>query len=222
MLIVIDSFLSLLPREWRGRRQYDVEMQTGAVITGVLQIVLFLGVGILGYKPFVDSMMDAQMHAAGLKAMEKGGQTAVGGMGILMLMSYMVMPKTLLCVYFIVEGVARVTASIASREALPTMPLWLAAKAISGGKSYRRTLALPPLVQDKVKRSGEELHIASCRPKAWSPSNTISFEEKFYELAASRAGDAARPHVYVLRPKPEGKIARGMYHYTPDEVLEQE
>lgn len=219
--LLIDTFYSLLPREWRGQRHFTNEIVTGAVISGALAIIFFTGVAILGYKPFVDSMMTEQMHQVGLKAMEKGGQTAVGGMGILMLLSYLVTPKVLLCIYFIVEGVARMTAAIASREALATLPLWLIAKAIRGGKHYKEVQALPPLVADEVKYVGDELHIASCRKKDWSPLNTIAYEEKFYELAVTRAGDAARPNIYILRPKPEGQIARGMYHYSPAEVLEE-
>ena len=48
---------------------------------------------------------------------------------------------------------------------------------------------------------------------------TVSYEDQLYEVASQEEGTPPRRFVYLLRPKPDHKVVRGLHHYDPEEAL---
>ena len=102
--------VSYFPDRYRRKLGFlDIgDMRTPALISGILQFVGLLILIILRYPAFVNSMMAGQsMEKAQLGAMEKGGETAVMGFGLVLLAAYLVHPVTLVLEYFCLEGFVR-------------------------------------------------------------------------------------------------------------------
>lgn len=102
--------LTYLPTSWRRKLNLlDVgDLRTPALISGILQFVGLVVLIILRYPAFVKSTMaTGGMEKAQLGAMEKGGETAVMGFGLVLLVAYLVHPITLLLDYFCLEGFVR-------------------------------------------------------------------------------------------------------------------
>lgn len=158
-----------------------------------------------------------------LKAMEVGGDTALAGSGIFVLMEYMISPLTLALVYFALEGIIRSVAAFVSGEIVPTMPLAVVAWLHERMDETRAERSLGELVPDEIEivRSPDiKLCIHSCRPKeSWDHLMTIFYKDEMYEVAEASRGHSPRQFVYFLRHKPHSKIVRGTHHYDPNEVL---
>ena len=223
MLAVLAGLpVSLLPEAWRRRWFSDVpvEVRTGAILTGAAQLLGCLA--ILGYRypAFVRSQMSGGVGTAAMSSMEKGGETAVMGLGPLLLVAYLIQPLSLVLGYFMVEGVVRVTAAVVSGEELGTLPLFLASLLDARAREYRRERALGERVVDTVQVEGaSDLLIASCRPKPWNQLTTIRYQDQLYELAKTNQGAKPRQFLYLLRRIPPNKLVRGVHDYSPDEAL---
>src|SRR3972149_2602451 len=100
--------LTYLPAPWRRKLNLlDMgDLRTAALVSGILQVAGCAALIALRYPVFVKSMMAGQsMERAQLGAMEKGGETAVMGFGLVLLAAYLVSPLTLVLDYFCLEGV---------------------------------------------------------------------------------------------------------------------
>lgn len=215
-------WLSYLPERWRRRwfRKLEASPVAGATTTGVAQALLCLAVLGYGLPGYVRSLYTAEMTTATLAVAEKAGETGVMGMGPLLLVGYVFQPFSLLLIFFMVEGVVRATAALVSDEALPTTPLFLLSLLHRRGEEWKRERDLGERVIDLVTpESGRELLIASCRPKEWNRLTTIRYQDELYELKKENTGGPPRPFLYLLRPIPRDKVVRGVYDYSPDEVL---
>ncbi|HXV61771.1 MAG TPA: hypothetical protein VEK15_13830, partial [Vicinamibacteria bacterium] len=53
----------------------------------------------------------------------------------------------------------------------------------------------------------------------WDGLMTVVYQDEHYEVAGYETGARPRPHIYLLRKIPEGKVIRAMHPYRPDEVL---
>jgi len=129
----------------------------------------------------------------------------------------------LILAFFFVDGAIRLLAAVAG-QALGTMPLYVAAW-IDGWRRRRNAKkAELPLVADLVEPvDSDGLRISSCRTrKNWDKWMTVIVEEKLYEIASAEIAAPPRPFVYLLRPKPESKVIRGLHRYHPDEVFQME
>lgn len=218
--------LSYLPAPWRRKLGLvDAgDLRTPALISGILQIAGCAALIVLRYPAFVKSTMAAEgMERAQLGAMEKGGETAVMGFGLVLLAAYLVHPITLLLDYFCLEGLVRALAAFVTGEAVPTLPLVGVAWVQQRRGAAAAEKALGPRVVDLVQPGDGSLYdllIASCRPKqGWDHLMTVSYQEKLYEVTHHEEGAPPRRFLYHLRKKPEGKVVRGLYHYDPAEVL---
>lgn len=218
--------LSFLPAAWRRKLGLvDAgDLRTPALVSGILQIATCAALIALRYPAFVRSTMAGQsMERAQLGAMEKGGETAVMGFGLVLLVAYLVHPITLVLDYFCLEGVVRAMAAFITGEAVPTLPLVGAAWALGRSQEAAAEKALGPRIVDLVQPGDGSLYhllIASCRPKqGWDHLMTVSYQEKLYEVTHHEEGVPPRRFLYHLRNKPEGKVVRGLYHYDPAEVL---
>jgi hypothetical protein len=128
-----------------------------------------------------------------------------------------------LCLAFVfLDGVVRLLAAVAG-QAVGTIPLYVLARIHKSFEQHRMRKHECPLISDLVERIDEnahELRIATCRPrKNWDKWMTVMYEEKLYEIVGAELAEPPRPYVYVLRPKPESKVIRGLHRYHPDEAF---
>ncbi len=221
--------LVLLPERFRRQwfPQLDGNLLTSAVVSGLVQMLSALGILAAGYPRFIHEQV-AQIDVrvvAGLA--EKGGDTAVRAAGIILLVAYVLLPTSLLLIYFAFEGVVRFVAAMTTREAVGTLPLALLDMASQKWSEYYAEKKQGPRVPDVVSKppmenSGYDLAIASCRSKAgWDHLMTISYNATLYEVADYVEGDEPRKHVYLLRRAPLNKVVRGLHRYDPEEVMKK-
>jgi hypothetical protein len=90
-----------------------------------------------------------------------------------------------------------------------------------------REYQLGPRICDLVVAAPEgkqeyDLEIASCRPKDWNQSLTISYGDHLFELAEISKAEAPRRFVYRLRKAPVSKVVRGLHLYDPLEGTGEE
>jgi hypothetical protein len=133
------------------------------------------------------------------------------------------MPFSLFCIYFMLEGMVRLTAYVASKEVLPTLPLQLAHWLHSWASGSAKERSLGPRVADLVRPGPTEdfLIVESSRPKTWDALLTISYLDKMYELESIAQQGPPRRFVYRLRIIPASKLIRGIHQYRPDETLDK-
>ena len=129
----------------------------------------------------------------------------------------------LLLAFFFVDGAIRLLAALAG-QSVGTIPLYVVAWLDGWRQRRARKKDELPLVPDLVEASdGDGLRISSCRTrKNWDKWMTVIVEERLYEIAGAEITTPPRPYVYVLRPKPESKVVRGLHRYHPDEVFHLE
>lgn len=222
------ALLALFPARYRRRfAESDLDVQHGAFVGAVAQMVVCLGFFIYGYLHFL------QQHIGDLATtlIKHGAEEAMSseavqyGAGFLTLGEYLIRPTTWLLAYFALEGLLRSVAAAITGEIVPSLPLALVGFVHGKVESRRAERVLGPRVVDEVEArtaySPWDLRIRSCRPKPWTALTTIAYEEQFYELAAIEAGDPPRRFIYLLRQKPAGKVIRGLHHYRPEECLEK-
>jgi hypothetical protein len=215
-------WVSLLPEAWRKSWLSGLvaNVNSGTLITGALQMLICLALLGWRYPAFVRSQFTPGVTTAVLAAGERGGETAMMGLGPLLLVAYLIQPLSLLLLYFLVEGVLRGVSIVVSHEPLPTLPLFLASLADARARAYRRERQLGPRVLDTVQLEGAaDLLIASCRPKSWNQMTTIRYQDQLYELVKTNQGAKPRPFLYLLRRIPAHKLVRGVHDYSPDEAL---
>ncbi|HWZ97993.1 MAG TPA: hypothetical protein VN025_09545 [Candidatus Dormibacteraeota bacterium] len=194
--------LSLVPPRYRRSDSHGpgALLIQASGITAFVEIVL---VCILYAKGFVDYIPNATIGPAAF-------------------LEYFFTWQGLILAFFFLDGAVRLLAAVAG-QAIGTIPLYAIAWIDAWFERRSMQKRQCPLVPDVVTRtdaSGKELRIASCRPrKNWDKWMTVMYEEKLYEISGAELGDATRPHVYFLRPKPESKVIRGLHRYHPDEVF---
>ena len=214
--------LSLLPERYRSRLGWGLVSTPGAVASGVVQMLACLALLIYRYVIFFESQFHAIPSDVVVGATEQGGDTAVRGLGLIILVAYLIQPVSVILIYFLFEGLLRLAAGVITSEVVPTLPLQLVAMAHARIIKAKYERELGPPVEDLVSQGAGEfaLCIATCRPKPWTATTTISYETELYELAQENTAEPPRMWVYVLRKRPEGKIIRGeIYQYRPDEVM---
>ena len=224
---LLSVVFSVVPPRYRGRflADPDLNVQRGALVSGILETVGCALLLWLRYPPYLQRRM-AEAAAAVAKA---GGSDNIS-QGVaaystagLSLFEYIVQPVSLLLVFFLLEGMARLTAAVVTGEVLPTLPLQLIAWAHRGGKAWKQERDLGPRIADTVLPGAHDhdLRIESCRPKPWNTLTTISYNDQLYEVAREFAGSPPRRFVYLLRKAPESKLVRGLHHYSPEETLQK-
>jgi hypothetical protein len=217
----------LLPPRYRGRAQ-GADLEGAAVAAGAVQALGCVSALIVLYIVYFDARMQEVAGAFLEGGVEGalGGRGVQAGMGTVVTLEYIFRPQSLALIYFTAEGVVRVAAALASSEIIGTLPLYLVGWTHAWLEKKKEDLAKPALVMDEVERvtgAAHTLRIASCRPKPhWDHLMTVSYEEELFEIMAEKKGRPERPFVYFLRPKPEGKVVRGLHHYQPEEGLREE
>jgi len=129
----------------------------------------------------------------------------------------------MLLAFFFVDGAIRLLAALAGQP-LGTIPLYVVAWLDEWRSRRAKKKEQLPLISDLVEPDGGDgLRICSCRTrKNWDKWMTVMYEEKLYEIANAEIAGPPRPYVYLLRPKPESKVIRGLHRYHPEEVFHLE
>jgi hypothetical protein len=221
MNLLASLSLSFLPRRYRATFTPHEIPPAGAIVSGILETLFSLGLMIHGYIAYTTERTAAIPAAVIAGAGEKGGESAIMGLGAIILLEYLLRFTTILLLFFAFEGLVRAIAAVAAGEVLPSLPLQIAAIVHTQLDAKNTEKRLGERIADEVKSvpAEESLKIASCRPKTWTRLTTISYEGEFYELAAQDKGPAPRPYVYTLRKKPVTAVIRGICPYDPNEVL---
>jgi hypothetical protein len=216
----------------RYRRGFYVS-PAAALWSGLSEFLPCLVLFIYRYFTFSTHQLAGGTGSAMMGAASKGGDAAVMGSGLFMMVNYIFDPLTLLNLYFLVEGILRTSATIVTGEVVPILPLQLIAWGHGKLEDQYSELAAGPRIADEVERlpltinAGADaitLRIASCRAKEnWTALTTIVYEDQLFELARQEKDgskpSSSRPFIYFLRKKPEWKIVRGVHNYDPEEVL---
>ncbi len=227
LAFLLSVVFSVVPPRYRGRflADPDLNVKRGALFSGVVEAVACALLLWLRYPPYVQRRMAetaAALHPA-LQADRLSQGVSAFSSGGLALFEYIIQPVSLLLLYFVLEGLGRVTAAVVTGEVLPTLPLQLLAWGHRLAEGWKQERDLGPRVVDTVAPSesvGHDLRIESSRPKGWNQLTTISYNDQLYEVARELTGQPPRRFVYLLRKAPESKVVRGLYHYSPEETLQ--
>jgi hypothetical protein len=160
-----------------------------------------------------------------LAAAEKGGESAIQSLGMMILISYTLAPLSLLLIYVGVEGAFRFGSAMAAGEVVGSLPLVIGDKLVAKMGLAGKEMVQGPRIVDIVfqpETEGEQydLGIASCREKpGWDHLITISYDGVFYEVAGYVKSKPPRRHMYLLRRAPVHKIVRHLHEYDPKEIF---
>jgi hypothetical protein len=222
MNIFAATLLAFFPKRYRTIfTRYELPT-SGAVVSGIMETAISLGLLIHGYFVYADERIAALPVSVMTKAAEKGGESAIMGVGGILLLEYVIHVTTILLVFLTVEGLVRTIAAIGGGVVLPSLPLLILALIHAKLGDWKRENQLGKRIRDDVQvvPGNERLQVSSCRPKSWTQLTTIAYDGVFYELLSENQGPAPRPFVYILRKKPPSAVIRGIYAYHPDEVLQ--
>ncbi len=206
--------LSLLPEPWRERFA-GLSLARGTALSGVLEALGSLAIAFYAFRRFSGAVLES----AGDRVLEQGSSEAqLMGLGLASILAFTLTPLGAACAYGFAEGLARAFAGLAAREAVGTLPLFLAERAVAGARTLPGRMRLGRWVPD-VSRPGEAggtLVILSARPKPWDARSTIRVEGELYGLAGpARSDDPERPHAYLLGPLPGDHMIRGVIDWPP-------
>jgi hypothetical protein len=219
------AVVTAVPERYRKWVLRDTAVDpAGAVSSGALQLLGCVVALIARYLAHIQQR-PADIAAAAIKA---GAEDILAnrqvqlGAGILTLAEYLIQPLTLLLAYFAFEGVVRGTAALVTREIVPTLPLQAIAWTHGKIEDWARRRALGPLLADLVtpgNGSTYALEIHTCRQRTWTPSLTIEFQDRRYEMVSESEGVPPRRWIYRLREALPTKPYRGVHRYDPEELL---
>lgn len=220
MKLLLSALISFLPIRYREKFGVLHLPPGSAVLSGILEILVCVGLLIHRYFVFMNARLAALPLKAMLKAAERLGETLIMAFGNVFMVEYILQFTTLFLIFLTLEGAVRVFAALGNGEVLPSLPLQLLALLHAQLKAGGREIRLGRRIRDEVELTGgQSLRIASCRPKAWNHLVTISFNGELYEVAREVKGPAPRPFVYILKKKSLSGVVRGLHLYDPDEVL---
>lgn len=170
-----------------------------------------------GVTAFFETVIVSLLYARGL--VDYFPSASIGPAAFL---EYFFTWQGLLLAFFFLDGVLRLLAAIAG-QALGIMPLyalvWIQDTFEKRAARKKQTPLVVDVMEGPASPNGE-LRICSCRPRRnWDRWMTVMYGDRLYEIARAEAAPPPRPYVYVLRPKPESKVIRGLHRYHPEEVF---
>ena len=193
------------------------------MFSGAVEVALAMNLLIHHYFAYANHWLRGVPDPVWMGGFSATGEPSMMGLGVFMLVGFLVQPLTIVLLYFAVEGASRGLAALMVGEIRGSLPFWAVAFARNKIETWREEKKLGPRIADQIEKTlpdGNELRIASCRPKPdWNDRVTISYQQALYEVAREETGAEPRPFVYLLRPKPEYKVIRALRYYAPDEVL---
>ena len=220
MNILVAALLSLLPKKYLSFvTPYEIPT-AGAALSGVLEMSAGLVLLISGYGMYAKAQLALLPASALTRAAEKGGESAVMGIGSIFLLAYLLRPLTVALLFLTIEGGFRTVAALATGELSPSFPFYIISLLHAQLGSWRDESQMGKRTPDSVECvEAGLLQISSCRPKPWNRLTTISYDDVLYDLDSTKKGRSPRQFVYLLRKKPISGVVRGLHHYSPDDVL---
>ncbi len=221
MNIFFAALLAFLPKRWRQNWLHGAEVPaSAALLSGGMEVIVFFDLLIHHYFTYAHHWLGTVPDPVWMGGFSSQGEPAMMGLGVFVLIGFVLQPLTILLLYLSAEGAARGIAAALSGEIRGSLPLWLLAFGQAKLAAWREEKRLGPRVADMVEPDGEGLRIFSCRSKPdWDDRVTISYQQMLYEVAGQEVGAKPRPFIYVLRRRPEYKVIRGLRHYSPEEGL---
>jgi hypothetical protein len=222
MNTLISTLYAFLPQRYRDVfTPYGVP-PVGALLGGILEALICGCFLMTRYYAFMDARLAAIPLSVMVEAGKQGGETAIMGLGHVLLIEYLIQFTTLALVFLTFEGFVRVFAAIGGGETLPSLPLYALALLHTRLEADGRELRLGKRIPDEahLTSSGESLQIASCRPKPWTQLTTVVYRGECFELIRTHKGTPPRPFMHLLRKKPVCGVIRNLYIYDPDEVAQ--
>lgn len=213
---------SYLPRLYRERWIGPVapDLARGALLTGIAQMFVCLALFVLGYLRWFAYVGALLAQAAATSTVAISERDFAAGMGMTVMISYLLRPTTMLLTYFGLEGMVRMAAALVTGETVPTLPLVLAAVVQRKLERRRQEKHWGMRVPDLVEQgSGCDLRILSCRPKDWGSLVTLQYGGELYVVTGEERAAAPRRFVYLLQRLPAGAVARGLREYNPQESV---
>jgi hypothetical protein len=221
MDLFFSTLLSFLPRRYREIFTPHELPSAAGIWSGLIEALTSLGLLVRGYYSYMNWRMANLPPEVFTKAGEKGGESAIMGLGSIFMLEYLFLPPTILLAFFMLEGFVRAIAATGADEVLPSLPLQVIAFLHTKLDAQSRERQLGQRIRDEVQPvAADSLQIASCRPKPWTQLTTIAHEGVFYELVSEHEGESPRRFVYLLRRKPTTAVIRGIHEYNPNEELE--
>jgi hypothetical protein len=224
MNFLLQALIAFLPRQYRKVVLRGGEVSRGpAMASGAAEVLLAMDLLIHHYFAYANHWLSRVPDRVWMGGFSAEGEPSMMGLGVFMLVGFLLQPLTIILLYFAAEGGSRGLAALMAGEIRGSLPIWLLAFARNKMEAWREEKKLGPRIADEVEKTapeGDELRIASCRPKPdWNDRVTISYQQALYEVASQETGPGPRPFVYLLRPRPEYKVIRALRYYVPDEVL---
>ena len=216
---ILGPFAALLPRRWRKRvfPSTPEQLARAAILSGILETALAIAGLVVWYSIYVTLASRVAAHSTAAVP-----DAAAPRIGMFAYIWFWLNPVTWLVAYFVLEGVVRYLAALATGEVYGTLPLCVVDLVWC---HLRRPAPRhePPLVADEILPGGSacDIKIASCRSKPdWRYPFTIRYAGGYFQVIAGvDLGVGPRPHVYSLRRLPPGEVARGLKEYQPDDIL---
>lgn len=210
--LVRDFLLSFCPAKARLVYRPESTPRVAAFATWA-GLVQFLGFGLLLWLRYRGFMVARLKHWAPYLTgtAEKIQGTAI----IVSTLEFLIYPASLFLVYFALEGLARFATGLIGSEVVPSLPVFLAFRAMEGRRRQREEKRLALLPSDTVEfLAGDRIRIASARFRpAWNAEITIGIRGEFREIENKEPGLPGRPFVYILKPAAVGRVLRAYEEY---------
>jgi hypothetical protein len=217
---VLGPFYALLPRRWRRLHGVESQLSGAAVLSGLAEALVALGVLAFWYMLFLSMVNRTYTHdALDGSTFSSTPPEFIGGAGVIYLA---INPVTWLIAYFCLEGALRATAAVTTGEVVGTLPLYVA-EFLWRKLGPKKVVLELPLVADEITPGGADydIRIASCRQRdGWKYPFTLRYGGAYFQVVGEKYITVGpRPYIYSLRRLPMGEIARGLQNYDPSDVL---
>ncbi|HLK07681.1 MAG TPA: hypothetical protein VKV30_07065 [Candidatus Angelobacter sp.] len=134
---------------------------------------------------------------------------------VLVVLEFLFHPLSFFLFYVALEGAVRFIGSLVTAEIVPSLLIVLFIKLSDSTSRLAKRRRQGPAVADALERLPDNrVRISCATPKAgWNSSITIGIDALWFEMEREEHAQPPRPHVYVLRPAPPGKVLRGYQQY---------
>ena len=222
-------FASFLPVRYRRRFELEgsVELRAATMVSGLAQAAACTAIDIARlYVQIDESMGRAGMAVLSVLGSHGGDEQAIRlTTGVLGLANFVLQPLNMLLMYFVIEGLIRCIAAMATRETFGTLPLYLVAWVHGWKDEIQFKKMMGPVIIDVIQPPTEpncDVRVLSCRPKhEWNPYITVRFRDQFYMLAGEEVGENPRPFVYRLRKNPAWRAVVVIREYQLDDIIKK-
>ena len=246
LIFLLGPFLALLPERWRKALPVyqAVPWRSASILSGMAESLIGITALLYWYSYSVTSWVSRGLDSV----LSKSASTNLtdGDIGFAALVIWATHPLTWTIAFFVVEGAARLCASVTD-TVLGIFPLYLLEKIYSmifrrgapkpaGAVTFSQssvssyvgtmkeklqTARLSPVPDELyvgILDSEEFLEIRAWRAKPeWNPPRTVRYEDRYYRLEECARASAPRPFVYKLRKLPKGVPGRTVLIYSPEE-----